>query len=428
MNILHEKLINSFIDKAGIYQDADLITQKLKAAYPNQNLVHKKTIARFLDGTTQNPRDGLLGFLAAYVLSIPEDEVDLAYRRGTLNEFYDTFVQTVGYVTPKDLPKPDNEKQLSRTIRVLIVVILLLSGVVVYFAMKMVKTNLNPEPYAKPNMVTLPSDSFLLGDTFNQTEDSTSNEKPSLVVYVEQFAISDKEITFDQFDAYCKAKGLTLKNSLWGRNSQPIIMVNWFEAVSYCNWLSSEQNLDCVYKIENKDGFQIINSDLTKNGYRLPTEAEFEYAASINIKNQRKFLYGNHKDIADREDGLNFDHSKTNNYHITYEKNVLGTVEVEKSSINSSGLFGMSGNVAEWCHDRYTEHRYQNLKDTINPVCNKTDIPYAVIRGGSFKSDFKCIRTSYRTGKVLDSNSEDVGFRIVRKIKDDNLLSYKASL
>ena len=421
MNILHEKLINAFVEKAQINQDANLITEKLKKTYPNQNLVHKKTIVRLLDGTTKNPRDGLLGFLAAYVLSIPEIEVDIAYRRGSLNEFYDTFVQTVGYVTPKDLPKKDTETQLSKTIKALIALILLLSGVVIWFVVKMAKTIPNFESYPKPTMVTLPSGSFLLGDTFNQSEDSTSNEKPCFVVYIERFAISDKEITFDQFDAYCKAKGLTLKNSLWGRNSQPIIMVNWFEAIAYCNWLSSEQHLECVYAIENKDGFQVISSDLTKNGYRLPTEAEFEYAASVNTKTKRKFLYGNHKDIANKEDGLNFDctKSKLSNYFVSCEKNDPGTIEVQYSGINNNNLYGMSGNVAEWCHDRYIEHYYQEIKDSINPVCNKSDIPYAVIRGGSFKSDFKCIRASYRNGKVLDSNSEDVGFRIVRKIKDD---------
>lgn len=420
MNILHEKLINAFIDKAQIYIDAELIAKKLKEAYPNQNLVHKKTIARFLDGTTQNPRDGLLGFLAAYVLSMSEEEVDLADKNGTLNEIYETFVQTVGYITPKDLKPENNEKQLSKTIQVLILVIIILCGIVVSFLLRANPTETTILSITKPPMQSIPGGTFLLGDTFDQAENTFDNEKPVVSIYIEPFEISEKEITFGQFDDYCNEQALSLKSDLWGRKSQPVIMVSWYDAISYCNWLSKLSGFDSVYSIEkDKDGFQKVNADLSKNGYRLPTEAEFEYAASLDFRSKKKFLFGNNKNIANIEDGLNFNCTLSQNerFTVTCANSELKTVEVEKSSTNSTGLFGMSGNVAEWCHDRYIKNRYSNILDTINPVCNEIDIPYAAVRGGSFKSDYKCIRTTFRCGKALGACEEDLGFRVVRRTK-----------
>ncbi len=104
-----------------------------------------------------------------------------------------------------------------------------------------------------PDMVVIEGGTFSMGST-----DGEYYEKPLHQVTLNSFSIGKYEVTFDEYDAFCNATGHTKPSDMfWGRGNHPVIEVSWKDAAAYCNWLS------------NKTG---------KN-YRLPTEAEWEYAA-----------------------------------------------------------------------------------------------------------------------------------------------------
>ena len=140
----------------------------------------------------------------------------------------------------------------------------------------------------KPKMELVPGGKFQMGDTFG---DGDEDERPVHEVQLNSFQMAATETTLAAYDLFCKATGRDLvKDRDWGRGQRPVIYVNWYDAIEYCNWLSIQHNLQPVYRIDKnrKDPNNTNSSDYLKwtvqsnwaaNGYRLPTEAEWEYAA-----------------------------------------------------------------------------------------------------------------------------------------------------
>ena len=129
--------------------------------------------------------------------------------------------------------------------------------------------------------VLVENGSFTMGDTWG---DGYDNEKPAhKVTLTYNFYIGKYETTFDEYDAFCAATGKrSPSDSGWERGKRPVINVIWNDATAYCIWLSEMENLPKAYdengSFLDKDG--IITSDPSRVvGYRLPTEAEWEYAA-----------------------------------------------------------------------------------------------------------------------------------------------------
>jgi formylglycine-generating enzyme required for sulfatase activity len=272
-----------------------------------------------------------------------------------------------------------------------------------------------------PDMAYVQGGSYEMGDVFRE---GGYDEKPVHRVTLSDFYMGKYEVTFEEFDAFCVATGrANPSDEGWGRGRRPVIHVDWYDAVEYCNWLSEQQGLKPVYRIDksrkdpnnqdiNDDKKWTVTADFGAKGYRLPTEAEWEYAAR---ERGRKVRFGNGQDII-RPAEVNFNASAM--YKKTYS--VTGeyrgkTVEVDSLSANSLGLKHMSGNAGEWCQDWYDSAYYSTSKDARDPN-GPASGQFRVVRGGAWYLNPESCRVANRYYGRPDIRSNAVGFRVVRRL------------
>jgi formylglycine-generating enzyme required for sulfatase activity len=267
----------------------------------------------------------------------------------------------------------------------------------------------------KPDfMVLIPGGTFRLGCTSEQ-QDCGSDESPVHMVNISDFYISKYEVTVADFrffvnetayktDAergdgsyvwqnseWVKKIGINWRNDPEGKvaqDNQPVIHVSFNDAIAYCEWLSEKSE-----KI-----------------YRLPTEAEWEYAARAGGK---QVLFGNGKNIADPYE-MNFDASENNkkSYSVvgTYRRTTVPVGSL--NTPNSLGLHDMSGNVWEWCSDWYGNYSSGSQTNPRGP--NTGD--YRVFRGGGWNGYAKGCRVSDRGYGVPDYRASNLGFRLASSV------------
>jgi len=256
-----------------------------------------------------------------------------------------------------------------------------------------------PKP-TQAKMVLVEKGSFTMGDTLGLRY--YDNEEPThKVTFSYNFYIGKYEVTFDEYDAFCDATGKRKPNDNgWGRGTRPVIYVNWNDAIAYCNWLSEKENLPKAY--DNNGNLLDKNGSITTDpskvlGYRLPTEAEWEYAARGGNKS-KGYIYAGSDDVDDVA---------------WYKLNSKAkTQEVGKKSPNELGLYDMSGNVYEWCSDWYGH--YTNSAKT-NPYRTSNSFGFfRVSRGGSCYNVEKDTRVAHRNGWNPTVPFDNFGFRIVR--------------
>ncbi|MBN2442696.1 MAG: SUMF1/EgtB/PvdO family nonheme iron enzyme [Spirochaetales bacterium] len=243
----------------------------------------------------------------------------------------------------------------------------------------------NPE-----NMVLVKAGSFEMG-----SNDGEDGEKPVHTIRItEDFWIGKYEVTFTAYDAFCTATGTEKPDDRgWGRGNRPVIYVSWEDAVLYCNWKSKKEGLAPCYT----GGGKKITCDFSKNGYRLPTEAEWEYAARGGNKSKGYVYAGSN--IA--EEVSWFDSTSDN------KTRTVGT-----KIPNELGLYDMSGNVVEWCWDWYAKGYYK-----ISPVSDPTGPEKGVarvFRGGCWFDVAGYVRFAYRGYNVPGGRGRGIGFRLAR--------------
>jgi formylglycine-generating enzyme required for sulfatase activity len=294
-----------------------------------------------------------------------------------------------------------------------------------------------PGTDVKFDLVPIPGGEFLMGSLPDE-EDRGEDEGPQHAVKIGPFWMSKYEVTWDEFDNFAfsldikrrqrekvdpatlpasetRADAVTRPTPPYadetfglGRRRQPVICITHHAAMEYCRWLSAK----------------------TGNAYRLPTEAEWEYACRAGTKTAYSF--------GDDGDDLK--------EYAWYVENAEKPMPVGKKKPNPWGLFDMHGNVAEWCLDHYDPKSYRHFtsgKVPVGPVVLPTakEYPY-VARGGSWDDDAERLRSAARRSSDPEWSVQDpqrpqsiwwhtdatfVGFRIVRaQHEQDDLKDIKS--
>lgn len=243
-------------------------------------------------------------------------------------------------------------------------------------------------------MVYIQGGKFMMGDRQAEPDARDVHE-----VVLNTFYLMPTELSFEEYEAFCtNSKRIDCPSDKgWGSATRPVMSVSWLDAIEYCNWRSEKAGKQLVYSF-SKDG-EVI-ADFRKNGYRLPTEAEWEYAARSGVFNV-KSLYANGKD--------NLTASAIN-----YEK--LGKKQTwpnTEGDANELGLKNMSGNVAEWCWDYYSNDFYRQTGSKDNPKGPGIGSEH-VARGGSWNDKEYALRVYARLRLRSNVPYPTVGFRLAR--------------
>ncbi|MDG1482287.1 MAG: formylglycine-generating enzyme family protein, partial [Myxococcota bacterium] len=244
-------------------------------------------------------------------------------------------------------------------------------------------------------MVEVPAGAFWMGAK-DDDEDTVECEKPRHKVQLSGYQISQTPVTQRQYTAVIGENPSGNPASA----QHPVENVSWFDAVRFCNALSQRCGLEEAYTIGGGDKPR-VSCRFDAHGFRLPTEAEWEYAAKAG----QDFKYSG----SDAPDEVAW-----------YDGNSGGkTHPVALKKPNAWGLYDMSGNVWEWCWDWYDKDEYQNrvsLSGDKMTIANQPKGPKngvrRVLRGGSYVSAPWLLRTSSRYWLGPDGRSGVDGFRL----------------
>ena len=266
-----------------------------------------------------------------------------------------------------------------------------------------------------PEMVLIPGGWFEMGDTFG---DGLGRERPAHKVYVSPYKISKYDITNKEYSVfvqetyphYYKPDGYWYERN-FNSPRQPVVGVSWYDAQAYCLWLS------------NKTGRKL----------RLPTEAEWEFAARGGLNN-KKYPWGNEISPGGRLMGNFPDETARNGYKKKnrtiktgydidrwtilkgYNDGYIYTSPVGAFPANGYGLYDMSGNVWQWCEDWYEGGYYIRSAGVKDPVCTDSSSGNKIIRGGSWYYSWKYLTVSTRQYYPPWKKYGMLGFRIVEEL------------
>jgi formylglycine-generating enzyme required for sulfatase activity len=227
----------------------------------------------------------------------------------------------------------------------------------------------------KPELVFVKGGTYRMGNNYIVAAYSVG---PEHRVTVSSFSIGKYEVTVHQYKLFCEATGRSMPvEPEWGwADNHPIVNVTWYDAMDYCKWLS----------------------DKFGGKWRLPTEAEWEFAARGGNESQGyKYAGGNNRDsVAWFLENTNFP-----------------TYGVGEKVPNELDLYDMSGNVYEWCNDWFDEDYYE-YSPIVNPKGASWERPDGKsIRGGYWSVDNMDCNVYMREGRDPEYNSHNLGFRVV---------------
>jgi len=236
------------------------------------------------------------------------------------------------------------------------------------------------ESLKKMNMVNVDGGSFIMG---------SDDEQPVHRVTISDFYISKYQVTQE---LYKKVTGENPAAEDWGvGNNYPVYNVSWYDAVEFCNRISEMEGLQKCYSGSGDN----IRCNFGANGYRLPTEAEWEYAARGG-NNSRGFKYSGSNNIDEVAE---------------YEgNNGESTRQVGGKNANELGLFDMSGNVLEWCWDWFDEYSSSSQTDPRGPNSGTGRVD----RSGSWYDDASYCRVAFRNRNSPGDRDCIMGFRLAR--------------
>jgi len=256
---------------------------------------------------------------------------------------------------------------------------------------------------------------FIMGSS-RREQGRRSNETLRKINLQRPFYMGVREVTNKEFKQFlADHRSGAFKGQRLSQEDHPVVQVTWEQAALFCNWLSARESLPPVYI---KKGNSLVAADPIGTGYRLPTEAEWEYSARfINSQTALKYPWGNQFPPT----------SPSGNYADTSAKNLLpayiqdyndgypGTAPAAKFKANGLGLYDLGGNVAEWSHDFYTIYTY-NTNETDSDPSGPPEGKHHVVKGSSWKyASISKLRLAYRD--YSDGKRPDLGFRICRYSK-----------
>ncbi|MFH1109945.1 MAG: formylglycine-generating enzyme family protein [Planctomycetota bacterium] len=291
-----------------------------------------------------------------------------------------------------------------------------------------------------PAMVLIPGGEYQMGDHFNE---GGTDERPVHAVNVGSFYMDIYEVTNQEYvkylnsafsqglievrsgvayapgdtDAYCdtttssSGSRITWNGSAFGvtpgKEEHPMVMVSWYGAAAYANWRSSQHGRTPCYNLLTWE------CNFAANGYRLPTEAEWEYAARGGNRNPyRRYPWGdaiswsmaNYWDTGDPYESGSFPYTTPVGY---YDGN---QIPAGVDMVNGYGLYDVAGNAWEWCNDWYSS-TYYSSSPYDNPI-GPANATYRVLRGGSWSSPSHESRCASRFGNVPGVRTYSDGFRL----------------
>jgi|GEM_PF-6631294 len=231
-----------------------------------------------------------------------------------------------------------------------------------------------------PEMVGLPAGGFVMGSPVNDPDpdDPYGYEKPQHIVRIGyRFAIGRYPVTFEEYDYFCNQTGRQPpSDSGWGRGRRPVINVSWQDAQDYCDWLSRT----------------------TGQRYRLPSEAEWEYACRAGTRT--RYAFGDQI-------------TKVDANYWQGDHPIDKTTEVGSYLPNPWGLCDMHGNVWECTQDLY-HYKYDGAPIDGSAWEDSSAGADRVFRGGSWNSNARLVRAASRSRNAPDYHDDYLGFRCAR--------------
>ncbi len=252
----------------------------------------------------------------------------------------------------------------------------------------------------EPQMVVVPEGRFRMGCVSGI--DCSESERPVREVTVESFSLAKYEVTFEEYDRFTNATGRRPAEDIgWGRGHRPVVSVSFEDAVAYAEWLSAQ----------------------TGKRYRLPTEAEWEYAARAGSRT--RYHFGNdesqlcyYANYGEPRRDANRDWKSDPSSPFSDEQCLGGvlrrTVAVGNHWSNEFGLHDMHGNVSEWVQDCWNEN-YLGASMDGSPW-EKGDCAHRVTRGGSWWDRMYSVRSAARFPRPIGYRSDQIGFRLARTL------------
>jgi len=279
----------------------------------------------------------------------------------------------------------------ARTATVMMAAAMLLGCLVVCGCRKMDNSSGPPVQFIRTasgiEMALLPAGDFLMGNDHGEQD-----EKPAHRVHVSSFCIDKFEVTQKSYEGLMGTNPSKFKGP-----DKPVERIGWLAAVKYCNMRSLKEGLQPCYDLDS------TACKFEADGYRLPTEAEWEYACRAGTMTD--YSFGN-------------DPALLSEYGWFKDNSRQATKPVGEKKPNAWGLYDMHGNVSEWCNDFYAEDAYRRSggEDPRGPATGEK----RVLRGGNWRSDASRCQSSVRSAETpglvdVCFGYEAYGFRCVRK-------------
>lgn len=253
------------------------------------------------------------------------------------------------------------------------------------------------------NFVLIKGGSFQMGSP--DSEAWRSADETQHLVTVSDFYMSKYELTQKEYEEITGNNPSNFKG-----DNLPLENISWLDAVAYCNARSEKDGLTPVYTIDGQN----VSWDRSANGYRLPTEAEWEYACRAGTTTP--FYTENSPSAEDANYYGHYPYEIEDNYFSQGNLEVKPgeyretTVPIDSFSENPYGLYNMHGNVSEWVWDYYGEYPIDEQTDPAGP----TSGTLRVYRGGGWNDFAKNMRSAYRATLEQNKGSFNLGIRLVR--------------